>query len=194
MQFMHMLILALDDAHTATGGDVTHGAEHAQVFDPSNWLPAVTALIVFGVAFAILALKVWPMITQALDARDQKIRDEIRAAEEAREQAKAALDRYENELSSAREEASRMIQQARAEAKATAEELRARNEVELADLRNRAANDIRAAKENAIAEIHAEAGTLATAIASRILKREISVQDQQRLVEESLGQLGSGRL
>ena len=164
------------------------GVEHAEPM-AANLMPAIMALVVFAIAFGILATVVWPKITKGLDDRDKKIRDEIQSAEEAREQAKAALDKYEAELANARSEASAMIQQARAEAKATADDLRARNEEELAELRGRATRDIEAAKESAISEIHAEAATLATAIASRILQREISVEDQQRLVNESLQQL-----
>ena len=40
-----------------------------------------------------------------------------------------------------------------------------------------------------LAEIHAEAGALATAVASKILGREITVADQQQLVQESLAEM-----
>jgi len=180
------LLLALQDHGADAAG---HAAEQPPVMAPANWLPGVTALVVFGVAFFILARAVWPKITQALDERDAKIRDEIRSAEEAREQAKAALAEYEAELAKAREEASRMIQQARSEAKATAEQLRAQNEQEINDMRARAQREIQSAKESAIGELHAEAANLAASIASKILQREITVEDQQRLVDESLSQL-----
>ncbi len=174
------LLLALE------GPGDGHGAGSAQVLDIANWLPGVTALVVFLIAFAVLATKVWPTITKALDEREAKIRNEIKSAEEAREQAKAALAQYERELANARNEANAMIQKARAEAKATADELRARNEAELADLRGRAQRDIQAAKARAIAEIHAEAANLAVAVASRILKKEITVEDQRGLVDDTI--------
>ena len=49
-----------------------------------QWLPLVTAMVVFGIAFWVLSTKVWPRITQGLDDRDRKIREEIQAAEDAR--------------------------------------------------------------------------------------------------------------
>ena len=49
--------------------------------------------------------------------------------------------------------------------------------------------DIESAKSAAVAEIHAEAGALATAVASKILGREITVADQQQLVQESLAEM-----
>lgn len=155
-----------------------------------NLLPYITALVVFVLAFAVLWVAVWPKITKALDERDAKIRDEIRSAEESRKQAQQALQDYQKSLAEAREEAQRMIAQARADAKATAEELRRKNESELGEMKQRATNEIETAKRQAIRELHAESATLAVAIASRILSREISVTDQQKLVSESLEELG----
>ena len=72
-------------------------------------LPAITAFTVFGVAFAILAVKVWPTIAKALDERNAKIVGEIKAAEDARTAAKAAQTEFEKSLANAREEAANMI-------------------------------------------------------------------------------------
>jgi len=41
--------------------------------------------------------------------------------------------------------------------------------------------------------VHAQTASLATAIAGRILKREITPTDQQRLVDESLRELAGSR-
>jgi F0F1-type ATP synthase membrane subunit b/b' len=53
--------------------------------------------------------------------------------------------------------------------------------------------EIDQAKRAAVSELYADATNLATMVAGKILKREINAQDQQRLVEESLGQLQSLR-
>ncbi len=165
----------------------------AEAGNPVNWefLPFVTILVVFGITLWLLSKFVWPIIVKALDERNEKIRSEIAHAEEAREQARAALHEYEQNLAEAREEASRMIAQARADAKATAEELRARNEQEITAMKDRATREIQAAKQAAINELHAEATTLAMAVATKILEREITADDQQRLVQESLDELSA---
>lgn len=158
-----------------------------------NWVPYFTTLVVFAVVFGILATVIWPKILGALDAREQKILSDLRSADEAREQAKRALADYERSLAQAREEAGRMIAQAKAAATATAAELRARNEVELGELKQRAAREIAAAKTAAVSEIHTEAANLAAAMARKILGREVTVGDQQRLVEESLREMEAAR-
>ena len=168
--------------------DTETAVEHAEVM-ALNLLPAITSMVVFLLAFGFLYLKVWPKILGGLEDRDQKIRQEIANAEEAREKANAALAEYERELASARQEANDLIAQARADAKAVATELRDRNEAELTEMKQRAIRELETAKRAAITELHAETAMLAADIAGRILKREISAADQQRLVEESLGEL-----
>ena len=68
--------------------------------------------------------------------------------------------------------------------------LKAKNEQELAERMQRANADIESAKVAAVAELHGQAAELAANMAGKILGREISVQDQTSLVEESLAELG----
>jgi len=178
------LLLASEGAVT----DLEHALEQPDII-ALNWLPAVTTIVVFLAAFGILYVKVWPMITKGLDDRQNKILGEIESAEEARAQAREALAEYERELAGAHREAGEMIARAKADAKAAGAELRARNEVELTEMKQRATQDLQTAKRAAITELHAEVATLAADIAAKILQREISAQDQQRLVDESLQEL-----
>jgi F-type H+-transporting ATPase subunit b len=185
-----LLLLAADEAaHTAAAGH----AEHAEVLAPANWLPGATALVVFSLAFLILWLKVWPNITKGLDEREAKIRNEIKSAEEARAAATAAQKQYEAELEKAQRQAQETIAKATADARAAAEELRRENDKELADMKLRAKREIETAKETAIAELHSHATTLAASMASRILQREISAGDQNRMLEESIAELANVR-
>jgi F-type H+-transporting ATPase subunit b len=152
-----------------------------------------TTIVVFVIFLILAAIFVWPHILKGLDQREQKLRDDLDSAEEARIQAKAALVEYEAELQKARTEAGEMIAKARQDAKAAAEELRANNTRELAEMKNAATADINAAKKAAIGELHTEASSLAVAIAGRILDREISAEDQQTLLSESLAELGQSK-
>ncbi len=170
--------------------DAGHAVEHAEVM-ALNWLPAVTSLVVFLIAFGFLYLKVWPLITKGLDEREQRIRDALAEADAAKESAESALAEYQEKLVTARKEAGEMITQAKADAKAAAESLRRQNEEDMAGMKLRATRDIDAARQAAITELHAEASMLASTIAGKILMREISAEDQQKLVEETLDELGS---
>ena len=148
-----------------------------------------TTIVVFIIFFVLASKFVWPHIVGGLEQREQKLRDDLEAAEEARQQAKEALAQYEEELKKARAEAGEMIAKARQDAKAAAEELRSNNARELAELKTCAAADIESAKKAAIGELHTEASALAVAIAGKILQREICESDQQQLVNESLAEM-----
>jgi F0F1-type ATP synthase membrane subunit b/b' len=82
-----------------------------------------------------------------------------------------------------------MLEKAKSQQQALADELRAKADAELTALRDRARRDIDAAKRAALAEIYDQAASAATAIAGKILKREVNARDQQRLVEETVGEL-----
>ncbi len=149
----------------------------------------VTALVVFGLVFAVLAVKVWPAIASGLDERANKIKNEIEAAEAARAQAKSALEQYERSLADAREQAQKEIDKARTAANALAADLKAKAETDMAAMKAKALADIEAAKRVALAEIYVESANLATAVAGKILQREINRNDQSRLVEDALSEL-----
>jgi F-type H+-transporting ATPase subunit b len=134
----------------------------------------ITALVVFGFVFAVLAVKVWPAIASGLDERANKIKNEIEAAEAARAQAKSAL---------------KEIDKARTAANALSADLRAKAETDMAAMKAKALADIEAAKRVALAEIYVESANLATAVAGKILQREINRNDQSRLVEDALNEL-----
>jgi len=149
----------------------------------------ITAVVVFMIVVLVLGVKVWPAISSGLDDRTNKIRSEIEAAEKARKQAAEALAQYEASLAQARTEAAKLIEQTKAQQNQLAAELRAKSEIELNAMRERAVKEIQLFNQTAVAEIYTDATNLATMVAGKILKREINPQDQQRLVEESLGQL-----
>lgn len=155
--------------------------------------PMVTALAVFALVAIILLTQVWPKIAKGLDDRNAKIKEEIEAAEMARQQAKDALEQYQEALAKARSEAQAMLDQTRAQQAVMAEELKKKSDAELSSLREKALRDIEMAKKAAVAEIYTESATLATAMASKILKRQITVEDQGRLIDETVSNLNVNR-
>jgi len=171
---------------------LAYGAEEPMGALPSmkqGIASAVTALLVFAIVFAVLAVKVWPVIVKALDERASKIRSEIEAAEAARKQAKDALEMYERSLADARTEAQKMLEKTKAQQMALAEELKIKADAELSAMRERAKRDIEAAKRTALNEISAEAANIAVKIASKILQREVNARDQERLIAESMSEI-----
>lgn len=181
---------ASDDEHAAAG-------DHEQIGVLPSWLqavaPSITTVFVFGIVLAVLSLVVFPKITKGLKDRENKIRQEIAAAEAARKQAKDALEQYEQSLSEARAEAKKMLDDTKIQQQKLAADLKATADVELGQLKDRARRDIEAAKRQAINDLYNDAANLATVIAGKILQRQVGTEDQKRLIEESLGELQSSK-
>lgn len=153
------------------------------------WIQFVAALLTFVVGVALLGKIAWPKILGALDARDEKIRGEIQAAEDARKRADDALKEYERSLAEAKAEAASMIEATKAEQSRMAADLKAQAEAELNQLRDSAKRNIEAAQRAAITEIYQEAASLASTLASKILEREVNQADHQRLLDETLREI-----
>ncbi len=149
-------------------------------------LPLATAVVVALVTMAVLSVAVWPKIAKALDERNDKILGEIKAAEDARAEAKAAQVEFERKLVQAQQDADTMIKDARAQAQKAADDLRARSEVELGEIKRRATAELDAARRQAVAELEAHAAELAVSVASKVLGRAINANDQKSLVEQSI--------
>jgi F-type H+-transporting ATPase subunit b len=158
-----------------------------------EWLTLVTTIVVFLIFFGVAAVMVWPKILGGLDEREQKIRSEIERAEAARAEAAESLRQQEEALRTARIESNEMIAKARSDAEQSARDMRQRAEDELQSLHKQARREIESARESAIKDISAHATGLSTAIAQQILKREISVDDQQDLIDQTLQDFAKAR-
>lgn len=190
------------DAHVdpAAGGQVApgeaphadeHGAVEGGVIPPPKaGVPmSIAAILIFLIVFIILSKTAWPKILGGLADREAKLREGIEASKRLKAEADQIREEYESKLAEARAEAQTMLAETKAQQQAFAAELRAKAEQELTQMKERARRDIEAAKRAAVGEIYSEAADLATMVAGKILKREVTAGDQQRLVDESLTQL-----
>lgn len=150
---------------------------------------AVWTFVLFIVLLLFLRKFVWPHIISGLDARESKIRGDIEAAALANEKAKQTLAEYEKKLADTHAETRGLMEQARGDAESLRQRLMADTEEELTRLRQRATQEIQQAKQNAVQELYARSAELATAVASKVLQRQINDADAQGLVEESLTEL-----
>lgn len=178
-----------DDSHLEGVADGDHGAHEASGSPLQMDIgEAVWNLIVFVVLLALLAKFVLPAIRSGLNAREQKLRGDLQAAEQAKADAEKSMDDYKTQLAEARKEAQSIVTEARTAAQQAANADKAKIEAEMLQMKDNAKRDIAAAHEQAMTDIYAQAAGLSTSIAGKILRREISADDQQSLVNESVEQ------
>ena len=155
---------------------------------------SLAAIVAFLILLAVLYKYAWGPILSGLQAREEKIRNDLSEAERANAEAKQNLEQYKQQLAEALAEARKVLEKAREDGEQLRQRLRSETEDVLAQQRQRASDEIRLAKQEAVEELYAKAANLATAVAGKILQREIGDQDTQRLVDESLNELEQGRL
>lgn len=164
---------------------------------PSPILPATDELvwgIISFVALVILMRKfAYPAIKQGMEARTERIRGDLDAAETAKTEATSVLEGYRAELAGAKAEAGRIIEEARQAADALKKDQASRLQDELAEIRARATADIEAAKVQAIADLKGEVAQLAVGAASVVVHKNLDPATQTQLIEDYINQVSSAR-
>jgi F-type H+-transporting ATPase subunit b len=164
---------------------------------PNPLLPEINELLwgAFGffVVFFFMAKFGYPAMKKSMDARTERIRADLDAAETQRTEADTLLADYRAQLADAKNESARIIEEARQSADALKKDQEARLQTELADLRSKAAADIDAAKVQAIADLRGEVASLAIGAAEVVVGRNLDQATQVQLIEDYINQVSEQR-
>jgi F-type H+-transporting ATPase subunit b len=157
-------------------------------------IPHTAELIVGAIAFTLLFLTlrkfVVPMFEKAYTDRTNAIQGGMERAEKAQLEAQRALVQYNEQLSKAREEAQTLREEARVQGAAIIEDLRTKAQDEAARITATAHASIEAERQQAIASLRNEVGTLAVELASKIVGEALDDQARQsRVVDRFLEDL-----
>ena len=172
------------------GGDPEDCAEA-----PSPILPATDEIIWGALSFLVLLLLMWkfafPALKKGMDARAQRIRDNLDEAERTKADAQRILEDYQRQLADAKNESARIIEEARQTAEQLRRDLMARAEAESQELRQRVSDDVRAAQDRALADVRAQVAELAIGAAEAVVQKNLDPETNRALVERFIEQVGS---
>ncbi|MBP3900883.1 MAG: F0F1 ATP synthase subunit B [Blautia sp.] len=129
-------------------------------------------------------------VNEMLEKRRAKADAEIRDAEQAKSEAQAIKAEYEQNMLEARNQANDLIATAKKTASLQSEEMLKQAESQAAAIRAKAEKDIEQEKKKAVSEIKDEIGGLAMEIAGKVIEREISEQDHEKLINEFITNVG----
>ena len=170
-------------------------AAPADVQSKNPILPAVNELVWGTFSFVILFVVLWkfafPGIKKSMAARTDRIRDNLGAAEKAKDDAQSILAEYQSQLADAKGESNRIIEEARVSAEALRRDLMAKAEADAAEVRTRATADIEAAKDRAMAELRTQLTQLTIELAERVVKRNLDRESNARLVDDYIASIGA---
>ena len=154
---------------------------------PAEFIPA---LIAFLVIWAILAKMAWPMIIGILDERQAKIEGDLKAAADAKEQAKANVREYEAKIAAADREAADIISAARRKAEEERAAILAKAQKDAAATIAKAHNTVDSERRKAMVELSGQVVDLSVEIASKIIGDALDDEEQHRLAEKYLMEVG----
>ena len=154
----------------------------------------IWTILTFLVLVALLARFAWRPLLEALERRQAAIAKSLEDAQRARQE----LERLQREsaemMRQARVEADAIVSRSRSDAEALREELKQKSRAEAAAIVKNAEKQIQLETARAIQQIRNETIDLSVAIASKILRRQVSKEDHEGLIEETLKQVETRRV
>ena len=154
---------------------------------------AIFALSVFLVLVALLAKFAWGPLLQALESRQASIRKSLDDAQKAKQELERLHGESQQLLAQARAEAADIVSRSRADAERFREDLKQKAKAEAAALLKNAERQIELQTAQAVQQIRQETVDLSIGIASKLLQRNVSREDNERLIDETFKQLETAR-
>ena len=149
------------------------------------------SLLTFLLVLVVLGKFAWQPILGALQKREDFIRDSLQQAKKDREEAQALLKQYADKIDAARAEATAIVEEGRRDAGAVKVKIEDAAKAEAKAMIERAKREIGLATDTAVKELYTLSANLATGVASRIIGKELSAADHERLISESIAELSS---
>jgi F-type H+-transporting ATPase subunit b len=149
----------------------------------------IWTIVTFLLLLTALAKFAWRPLLQALAAREETIRKSLADADLARQELERLNQESEAIIRQARIEAESIIGASRGDAERLRAELREKARSEADGIIKNAERQIQLETARALEQIRHEAADLSIAIASKIIQKNITREDNERLIDEALKQL-----
>ena len=153
----------------------------------------IWTIITFLVLLGLLAKFAWRPLLGALDSRQESIRKSLDDARLAKQELERLQQESAQIIRQARVEADGIIGRSREDAERLREDLKQKARAEADAVVKNAERQISLETARALQQIRTEAVDLSVMIASKIIQRNLSKEDNERLIEEALGQLEAQR-
>ena len=145
----------------------------------------IWTIVTFLVLVAALAKFAWRPLLEALERRQDQIRKSLDDAQKAKQELEKLNVESQRILAAARTEAEQILSNTRSDANRFREELKQKAQAEAAGIVKNAEKQIELEKTRALQEIRQEAVNLSITIASKLLQRNVSKDDNLRLIEDT---------
>ena len=149
----------------------------------------IWTIATFLVLLVLLAKFAWQPILQALESRQEMIRKSLDDAEQAKRDLEQVQQESAKIVAQARVEADAIVANSRADGTKLREDLRQKAQVEAGAIVENAEQKIHQERDRALSQIRQEAVDVSLMIASKLIQRNLSREDNEALIEDALKQI-----
>ncbi|WP_425434285.1 F0F1 ATP synthase subunit B [Lentibacillus persicus] len=150
-------------------------------------------LFFFIVLIALVRKFAWGPLMNVMQQREEYVAGEIEAAEQSRAEAEKAREEAAEQLKQTKQEASQIIEDARNAGTKQEQDIIESARQEADRIKVSAREEIENEKEKAIQTLQDQVSSLSVLIASKVIEKEISEQDQEELINEYIKEVGEER-
>ena len=152
---------------------------------------AIWTIIVFLVLLFFLKKFAWQPLLRALEARQEKIRKSLEDAEKAQQELERLNRESADILKKAHAEAESIVSKSYADAEKLREEMKQKAREEADVIVRDARKQIETETGRALRQIRGEIADMSVMIASKLIQRNFTKEDNNELIEETLKQIES---
>jgi F-type H+-transporting ATPase subunit b len=153
----------------------------------------IWTIVTFLVLLGLLAKFAWTPLLVALETRQNAIRKSLDDAQQAKQELERLNAEAAQIVNRGRVEAEAIIAQSRTDGDRLREEIRAKARTEADHIVKNAERQIQLETSRALEQIRKEAVDLSVMIASKIIQRNLTKEDNERLIDEALKQVEGRR-
>jgi F-type H+-transporting ATPase subunit b len=159
-----------------------------------QWESVIWLWVIFAILFLILRWMAWPMITSAVERREDYIAESLKKAEEVQRAASEIAARQEALLAEANAKAKAVLDEAREQSETYRRRELEKARVEADSFLDRAKKEIGLEENRARDALRREVVDLTLEVSSRVLERTVSADDDRRLAEKLVGEVQARRM
>ncbi len=179
------------DTHHADGTHDDHGHGPKLETMGVDFMNSVWTIVIFVLLLLILRGAAWKPVLEILSKRESFITESLANAKKEREDAEALLKQYTEQVQKAKEEAAAIIEEGRRDAEAVKARVQQESRDEHDAMIDRARKDIEIARDTAVKSLYELTAKLATDVAGKIIEKELTPADHEKLVSDSISKLSS---
>ncbi|MFD2131512.1 F0F1 ATP synthase subunit B [Pseudogracilibacillus auburnensis] len=132
----------------------------------------------------------WGPVMDMMKKREEYVANEIETAEKSRAEAEKASKEAVEQLKQTKQEAQKIIEDARTAGIKQEQDIVTSAKKEAERIKISAQEEIQNEKEKALQALQDQVASLSVLIASKVIEKEISAQDQDKLIEEYIKEVG----